>query len=176
MESPLNGFLNRLIKHEWQKRHSSQTKLFKLSVSYGQFSIAGKETYSNRSIGSYGCVLCILQRPPRIPHDAMNGESWQSHRSNALENGPLYHDAPEVLDSGDVSHLWSTILCCQRLPRICRSHRHNSWYTWMLNALIAQVGLVAFVSYISSQICPRYTICSFDEPWMRDWTERLSYV
>lgn len=154
MESPFDGFLYRLIKHEWQERHSSQTQLFEFSVSQGQISTTKKDTYSNRSIGSYVFILCVLQGPSRIPYDTVNRKSWQSHRRYALKNGPLNHDAPEVLDGRNMSDLWSPILCCQRLPRICHSHRQNSWYAWMFYALIPQVSLVAFVPYVSNQICP----------------------
>lgn len=113
-----------------------------------------KGTYSNRSIGSDSCVLCILQRSPRIPHDTVNRERRQSHRRYALENGPLHHHTPEVLGGRNMSDLWFTILCLQRFPRICRPHGHYPRYARMLYALIVQVGLVAFVPYVSGKVCP----------------------
>ena len=135
-----------------------------------------EDTYSDRPISSYTCVLRILQRFPGIPHDTVDRESRQSHRRNALENRPLHHDAPEVLDGRNMADLWSTSLCFQRLPRIRCSHRQNSRCAWMLYALVSQVGFVAFVPYVANEVCPGDTICSFDEPWMSNWAERLSNV
>ena len=135
-----------------------------------------KETYPNRSIGSYCRILSTFQCPPRIPYDTVNRKSRQSHRRYTLKNGPLHHHAPEVLDSWDMAGDWFVILCWRRLPRICRSDRKDSWYTWMLYTLIPQVGLVALVPYVSNKVCPRDTIRSFNEPWMSDWAERLSNI
>ena len=176
VESPLDGLLYWLIEHEREKRHSSQTKLFKVAVRCVHTSIAKTETYPDRSIGSYRRVLCTLQCLPRIPYDTVNRESGQSHRRYALENGPLHHHAPEVLDGWDMAGLWSINLRRCRLPRICRSYGNDSWHTWMLYTLISQVGFVALVPYVSNEVCPGDTIRSFDEPWMSDWAERLSNI
>lgn len=42
--------------------------------------------------------------------------------------------------------------------------------------LVREVSLVPFVTDIADQICPRYTICSFDKPWMGDWAKGLPDV
>ena len=75
-----------------------------------------------------------------------------------------------------MADLWSTVLGWQLLRRIRRSLRQNSRYTWMFDMLIPQVGFVAFVPYVSNEVCPGDTVRSSDEPWMSDWAERLSYV
>lgn len=57
-----------------------------------------ESTYPNRPPSPQRLVLGILQRPPRIPHNTVNRERRQSHRRHTLENGPLRHHRPIILN------------------------------------------------------------------------------
>ena len=133
-------------------------------------------TYTDRSIRPDGCVLCIFQCSSRVPHNAVYCESGQAHTGKALEDRPLYHNTSEVLNGRHMTNFWSNVLCRQGLPPIGCPHGHHSWLTGVFNALVPQIGFVAFMPNVANQVCPGNTIRRSDKPWMSYRAKGLSDV
>lgn len=119
----------------------------------------------------------------------MNGESWQTHTRNTLEDGSLYHDGPVILDGGHS--------CSGSLTDAASSDSGTKLHLvglsvgmlvtadhvlpvggclGMEDTLIAKVGFVALVSNISYEIGPRYTVGTLDQVGMSDGSETLANV
>lgn len=122
-------------------------------------------------------VLGPLQRPAGIPHDTMDRERRQPHARKALKDGPLRHHAPVILDRRHVPRLErGDARAGTPFPRIRRPDGSDARFARVQDALVAEVGFVAFVADVADEVGPGDAVGGADEPWVGDGAEGFADV
>lgn len=103
----------------------------------------------------------------------MDRKSRQPHTRQALKHGPLRHHAPIILNRRHMPRMerprrarYGMIL-----PRIRRADGGDARFARVENALVAEVGFVAFVANVADEVGPGDAVGGADEPGVRNGTE-----
>lgn len=110
----------------------------------------------------------------------MDRKRRQPHTRQTLKNRPLRHDAPIILNGRHMPRMERPLRARDRmslpLPRIGRPHGGDARLARMQDALVAGVGLVAFVADVADEVGPGDAVGGADEPGVGDGAEGFANV